>query len=88
MSYIKKIIDRWDPMDLLVCAPSDEYHSEIIEIEDLFNMSKNISELTEGIYKVFVRSFGEDNFCKTRAECAVIAQKIISKQSGKQSGDG
>lgn len=81
MNYIKMIIDCWDPMDLLIHSPSDEYHSEITEIEDLFNSSKDINELTEGIYQVFVRSFGENNFCKSRSECAVIAHKIISAQN-------
>lgn len=81
MSRIKMIIDSWDPMDLLWYAPSDEYHSEITEIENLVNSSKNISELTEGIYQVFVRSFGENNFCKSRAECTLIAQKLLSAQN-------
>lgn len=81
MNYIKVIIDCWDPMDLLSHSPSDEYHSEITEIEDLINSSKDITELTEGIYQVFVRSFGENNFCKSRSECAVIARKIISAQN-------
>lgn len=80
MNCIKMIIDCWDPIDLLIHAPSDEYHSEITEIEKLFISSKNISELTEGIYQVFVRSFG-DCFCKSRSECAVIAKKIISTQN-------
>ena len=82
MNYLKEIIDRWDPMDLLNHAPNDEYHSEIEEIEGLINSSKDISELAEGIYKVFAKSFGENNFCMSRSECAVIAKKIIAAKSG------
>lgn len=81
MNHIKKIIDCWDPMDLLIHAPNDEYHSEIEEIELLLNSSNNISALAEGIYQVFLKSFGKDTFCKSRSECAVIAQKIISAKS-------
>lgn len=81
LNYIQSIINCWDPMDLLIHAPSDEYHSEIAEIENLFNSSKDISELAEGIYQVFVRSFGANNFRKSRSECAVIAQRIISAQN-------
>lgn len=61
---IKKIIDCWDPIDLLIHAPSDEYHSEILEIENLLDSSKDIFDLTEGIYQVFVKSFGEDVFAR------------------------
>lgn len=81
MNYIKEIINLWDPMDLLNHAPNDEYNSEIEEIECLLNSSKDISELAEGIYQVFVKSFGENNFCMSRSECAVIAKKIITEKS-------
>ncbi len=41
---IKKIIDGWDPYDLLDFAPDDEYSSEIKEIVEYFNSNKDISE--------------------------------------------
>lgn len=41
---IKKIIDGWDPYDLLDFAPDDEYISEIKEIAEYFNSNKDISE--------------------------------------------
>ena len=75
---IKMIINCWDPMDLLIHAPSDEYHSEIDDIFELLNTSKNITDLAEGIFQVFVRAFGENNFGKSKSDCAIIAQKIIS----------
>lgn len=80
MDFVKRIIDEWDPIDLLSHAPDDEYHSEIAEIGELLNLSKDFSELAEGIYQVFSNSFGKDVFCKSRSECAMIAQKIISAQ--------
>ena len=33
MNDVKRIIDEWDPMDLLSHTPMDEYHSEIEEIQ-------------------------------------------------------
>lgn len=41
---IKKIIDGWDPYDLLDFAPDDEYSSEIKEIAEYFNSNKDIRE--------------------------------------------
>lgn len=29
MNIVKEIIDKWDPIDLLPFAPSDEYEAEI-----------------------------------------------------------
>lgn len=40
----KKIIDGWDPYDLLDFAPDDEYSSEIKEIAEYFNSNKDIRE--------------------------------------------
>ena len=41
---IKKIIDGWDPYDLLDFALDDEYSSEIKEITEYFNSNKDIRE--------------------------------------------
>lgn len=41
---IKKIIDGWDPYDLLDFAPDDKYSSEIKEIAEYFNSNKDIRE--------------------------------------------
>lgn len=41
---MKKIIDGWDPYDLLDFAPYDEYSSEIKEIAEYFNSNKDIKE--------------------------------------------
>jgi hypothetical protein len=71
------IVDDWDPLNLLSHAPDDEYHSEIKKIEQLFESKKEIDELATGIYNIFLNSFGESSFKKSKLECDVIAQKII-----------
>lgn len=81
MNFVKKIIDNWDPIDLLCCyAPDDEYHSEIEEIAELLEVTEDVNEVSEGIYKIFVASFGEDTFNKPKSECTKIAQLILSNK--------
>ena len=58
MDYIKKIIDNWDPIDLLFHAPDDEYDSEIQQIYHLLCMTDDSADLAEGIFKIFVDAFG------------------------------
>jgi len=77
MRFVKSVIDEWDPINLLSHAPNNEYHSEIEEIEQLLKHVKDCDLLAEGIYHVFLKSFGEISFCKTRSECIVIAQKLL-----------
>lgn len=74
---IKKIIDKWDPIDLLSHAPDDEYHSEISQIEALLKTTSNDLELiANGIYSVFSKSF-QGEFSKTKDECKEIAKLIL-----------
>ena len=61
MDFVKRIIDEWDPIDLLSHAPDDEY-----------------VDLAEGIFNVFVESFGKDTFNKSKEECEHIAQILLS----------
>ena len=77
---IKKIINDWDPIDLFPGAPDDEYWTEIEEIEQLFRFTNNPIKLSEAIYKIFVKSFGEDTFKKSESECEQIAQVILSQE--------
>lgn len=37
---IKKIIDTWDPYDLMTFAPEDEYSGEVKEIEEYIKIIK------------------------------------------------
>ena len=81
INIIKTIIDEWDPIDLLSHAPSDEYHSEIEEIEQLLKSAKDKVELSTGIYNIFIKSFGEFSFQKAKSECDAIAQKILLRST-------
>ena len=76
MGTIKAVIDDWDPIGLLSHAPSDEYHSEIKEIENCISSIAGQVELATEIYNIFIRSFGCDIFQKTLDECTQIANKI------------
>ena len=80
MYFVKRIIDDWDPIDLLSHAPKNEYHSEIDEIERMLCSTDDFSELAEGIFKVFRESFGDVNFKKSKAECVKIAQALLSQK--------
>ena len=78
MSIVKLVIDSWDPVNLLSHAPSDEYHSEIKEIEIAASSTTNPAELAEKIYTIFLKSFDAVSFQKTHDECTQIARKILS----------
>lgn len=79
MNKLKQVIDAWDPVDLLSHSPNDEYHSEIEEIEQLLKSAYSSEELADGIFKVFMESFGEEVFTKSKSECKQIAQMIFSR---------
>ena len=38
---IKKIINSWDPLDLLDIAPEDEYETEIRDLRDIVIETEN-----------------------------------------------
>lgn len=77
MEIVKIIIDEWDPIDLLSHAPSDEYCFEIERIYQLLQLTDDINSIAEGIYNIFVESFGDDIFIKNMAECEQIAYKLL-----------
>ena len=74
---IKKIIDDWDPVNLLSHAPQNEYHTEIDEVEKLLKGTKNCDEIAQGIYEIFLRAFGDNTFQCTIVDCMKIANEII-----------
>jgi len=78
MNSIKSIIDEWDPIGLFPHAPSNEYHSEIAEIEELLSHLACEAELAKGIYNVFLSSFNSEIFKKSMDECTLIARKILT----------
>lgn len=79
MDFVKRIIDEWDPIDLLSHAPDDEYHSEIEAVQNLTRVTKDSDELAEGIFEVFLESFGREVFNKSKDECKRIAQSLLSR---------
>ena len=80
MNFVKRAIDDWDPIDLLFHAPNDEYHSEIEEIRHLLSVTDDSAKLAEGIFNVFVESFGKETFNKSKEECKQIAQILLSQK--------
>lgn len=77
---IKKIIDEWYPIELLIInCPEDEYDYEIKKIVSSYY--KNISEsiLGEKVYNIFIEEFDNEIFNKTKEECNIIAKKIIKE---------
>lgn len=80
MDFVKRVIDEWDPIDLLFHAPDDEYHSEIEAIQHLLSITDDSGELAEGIFNVFVDSFGKDIFNKSKEECKQIARTLLSQK--------
>lgn len=79
MNFVKSTIDDWDPIDLFPHAPSDEYHSEIEKIQRLLVATEDLDKLTEGIYEIFVESFGRETFNKSKEECKRIARILLHK---------
>lgn len=73
----KKVIDEWDPIDLLSHAPTDEYHTEIEAVHHLLCMTHELSEVTEGIYSIFIKAFGEEFFAGRKAECEQVAKTLL-----------
>ena len=77
MDIVKNIINGWDPVNLFPFAPSDEYHTEIEEIEILLQSTNDYKQFAEGISDIFKQSFGAEAFQKTKYECELIAKKIL-----------
>lgn len=79
LDIVKKIINQWDPVELLSHAPDDEYHSEIERIWKLLKESKDLNVLAEGIFNIFKDSFS-NVFTKTIEDCTEIASKLLEMQ--------
>ena len=61
---VANIINTWDPIDLLVFAPKDEYEYEIMLIAKLLKETSDIEEAAKGIRRIFSERFGDDVFKK------------------------
>lgn len=71
---IFRIINLWDPIELLKNGLNENYNNEIVEIYDKFLNKKN--ELSCIIYEVFKKKFPE-SFSYTLNDCFLIANQII-----------
>lgn len=66
MDYVERIINTWDPIGLFPYSPVDEYHDEIDHIKCILATATNATELSEGIYSIFVDSFGTGIFKRAK----------------------
>lgn len=78
---VKREVDKWDPVDLLCHAPSDEYDAESRKIAQRF--CGDAGRDGAMIRAVFADAFGEA-FEKNLDECICIA-KTIEENDGKVS---
>lgn len=74
---VQQQINGWDPIDLLIHTPQDEYEWEIQQIYLFVNSSPKSSKEAVGkkIYDVFSLSFGL-TFNRSLSECISIAEKL------------
>lgn len=77
MSKTKRIINEWDPMNLLSHAPDDEYDDEIILIDDFLDHTSDVNELAFEIKFIFIKMFGDD-FKKSYDDCLEIAKQLLN----------
>lgn len=76
---IKRILDEWDPIDLLNIAPNDECDCEITQVlEYITNNLIDCDTLAFQIHKIYSEAFG-NVFNKSVDECKVIAKTIIEE---------
>ena len=76
---IKKIINSWDPLDLLSFTPDDEYDTEIRTIRDIIIIDKinNTDQLSVIIKNIFEKSFGKECVLKKNIEIQ-IAEEVLN----------
>lgn len=76
---IKQIIDKWDPIGLSAISPTDEYSSEIKQIENYIKNNDNVisEQLAQEINSIFLEAFGEEIYHSDMSQCLIISQKII-----------
>lgn len=75
--HIQRIINQWDPIELMDFCPCDEYHTEIEAIVTQVNKNPDCNTLGIEIYKIFLESFGEECFKKSLSDCVDVAKNIL-----------
>ena len=76
-STVKKVINKWDPIDLLHICPDDEYDPEIKPISKELDNNTSYEELAKHIENTFVFYFSRDIFRKSYENCYLIAKEIL-----------
>lgn len=71
---IKKIIDTWDPYDLMTFAPEDEYNGEVKEIEEYIKNHKEIN--LESIKELINTIFDFDIMNNNKKDIDKVAREI------------
>ncbi len=76
MDKISKIINEWDPMNLMNHAPDDEYCFEISMIKESMKNIQNEQEFAKKIQEIFISQCGE-NYDFSIDKCTLVARKIL-----------
>lgn len=79
MHKLIEIINSWDPTNLMLHAPDDEYNLEIKMIEELLKTTSSEEELAKGIQNIFLETCGDQFFSKNFEECITIARRILKE---------
>ena len=56
----KEVVNKIDIMKLIHMCPDDEYESEIIDILNRCKYLRNVNEIKERLYEIFLYWFGEE----------------------------
>lgn len=77
MDKLTRIINSWDPIDVMSHAPDDEYNLEVEMIANLLKKTTDVNELAKGISDIFLDTCGKVFFKKSLKECLDTAKKIL-----------
>ena len=72
---VKEVVNKNDLMGLMRMCPDDEYESEIVDILNRCSYLKNINQIKEGLYEIFVYWFSED-YGFTHDDFQILAEDL------------
>lgn len=73
---LKKIVNEYDPVQLLDSASDNEYDSEVRKIVSLLSEDDDINSIADKVHKIFVDSFDE-KLAGDKDTYLAIAKKIL-----------
>lgn len=76
MNKTKRVINEWDPMNLLSHAPEDEYEEEVFLINEVLAHTNDVIQLANEINSIFIKMFGDD-FKRSYDDCLEIAKQLL-----------